>query len=259
MSIHVSIDGKGHDLVLLHGWAMHGGVFADLVPLLTHRFRVHVIDLPGHGKSSGDQRVVSLSDMSDRVRPHVPANAIVTGWSLGGQVALRLATQTNLRAMVLVSATPKFVADPSWPHGMAPDVFAQFFAQLHANLESTVQNFLSLQVRGDIHAMHTLKALRQRLMEHPPQAQMLETSLAMLRDTDLRSLLTAIPVPTLLIAGDHDRITHPRATHAMQQHLPHSQYVEIRRAGHACFLSHRDEFLNALNQFVAHLPDERAA
>jgi pimeloyl-[acyl-carrier protein] methyl ester esterase len=37
--------------VLIHGWAMHGGVFAPLVDALAGRCTLHVVDLPGHGRS----------------------------------------------------------------------------------------------------------------------------------------------------------------------------------------------------------------
>jgi pimeloyl-[acyl-carrier protein] methyl ester esterase len=254
MSIYVNISGTGPDLVLLHGWAMHGGVFAEIVPVLAQHHRVHVIDLPGHGRSNFIQDIATLERMMQHILPHMPPNAIVLGWSLGGQIAMRIAAQKPLRALVLISATPKFVADQSWPHGMAPAVFAQFFARLHQNIESTVQDFLSLQVRGDVHAMHTLKALRAQLLQHAPDSRMLEVCLTMLRDTDLRAQLSALHLPTLLIAGEHDRITHPRATQAMMQLLPEAQYVEIKRAGHASFISHREEFLHALMVYLATLP-----
>lgn len=254
MSVHVDIQGQGDDLVLLHGWAMHGGVFSDISNTLAQRYRVHCIDLPGHGQSTARNDAVSVEHLANQILPQVPPRAVMLGWSLGGQVALQLATQTSLRALVLVSVTPKFVADSSWSHGMSSAVFAQFFAKLHENIESTVQDFLSLQVRGDIHAMRTLKTLRERLMQHPADATALDHSLAMLRDTDLRSLLPAINVPTLLIAGEHDRITHPRATQAMATMLPDAHYVEIKRAGHASFISHRDEFLKIVTDFLAKLP-----
>ena len=47
--LHVEVSGNGPPLVLLHGWAMHGGVFAPLVERLRSRFSLHVVDLPGHG------------------------------------------------------------------------------------------------------------------------------------------------------------------------------------------------------------------
>src|SRR3546814_10403472 len=43
--------GEGPPLVLLHGWAIHGGVFASLVERLRERYRLYVVDLPGHGRS----------------------------------------------------------------------------------------------------------------------------------------------------------------------------------------------------------------
>jgi pimeloyl-[acyl-carrier protein] methyl ester esterase len=49
--MHVETRGHGLDLVLLHGWAMHGGVFAPLADALADDFRIHVVDLPGHGFS----------------------------------------------------------------------------------------------------------------------------------------------------------------------------------------------------------------
>ena len=49
--LHVESSGDGPPLVLLHGWAMHGGLFATLLPSLAQQFRVHVVDLPGHGHS----------------------------------------------------------------------------------------------------------------------------------------------------------------------------------------------------------------
>ena len=51
MSLHVEVAGDGPPLVLLHGWAMHGGVFGALVDALRDRWTLHVVDLPGHGRS----------------------------------------------------------------------------------------------------------------------------------------------------------------------------------------------------------------
>ena len=47
--LYVEWSGSGPPLVLLHGWAMHGGLLAPLVPALSARYRVAVVDLPGHG------------------------------------------------------------------------------------------------------------------------------------------------------------------------------------------------------------------
>jgi pimeloyl-[acyl-carrier protein] methyl ester esterase len=51
MALHVETFGSGPDLVLLHGWGMHGGVWGDFALRLAEHHRVHAIDLPGHGYS----------------------------------------------------------------------------------------------------------------------------------------------------------------------------------------------------------------
>ena len=49
--LQVEVAGAGPPLVLLHGWAMHGGVFVPLVECLRACFTLHVVDLPGHGRN----------------------------------------------------------------------------------------------------------------------------------------------------------------------------------------------------------------
>lgn len=252
MSLYVNVRGAGPDLVLLHGWAMHGGVFAALIDDLSKTYRVHCLDLPGHGRSDDEFNSTDLASLASAVESYVPANAIVLGWSLGGLLALKLAQRLPLRALVLVNSTPRFVANAEWPHGMQPEVFAQFFSRLQQNLQGTVQDFLRLQVRGDSHAAETFAALKATLLQHPANALTLQRGLELLRDADERAELSSVQVPTLVVAGEYDRITHPDACAHLAQHLPIAHYALIKRAGHAPFISHRDEFLAAVHDFLNH-------
>ena len=43
--MHIEVTGHGPDLVLIHGWALQGGVFAPLVQRLADRFTLHLVDL----------------------------------------------------------------------------------------------------------------------------------------------------------------------------------------------------------------------
>jgi pimeloyl-[acyl-carrier protein] methyl ester esterase len=54
----------------------------------------------------------------------------------------------------------------------------------------------------------------------------------------------------LVIAGQNDRITAPGASRALAEALPDAQYVEMRRAAHTPFLSHRKEFAAVLARFL---------
>ena len=80
--IHTEGRGQAH-LVLLHGWAMHGGVFAPLVEALRDRCTMHVIDLPGHGRSSECTVSLQPAACAKAIAARVPP-ALWLGWSLGG-------------------------------------------------------------------------------------------------------------------------------------------------------------------------------
>jgi pimeloyl-[acyl-carrier protein] methyl ester esterase len=221
---------------------------------LSRRYCVHRIDLPGHGRSTGAATINSLEHLKDAVLPHIPAQAVVCGWSLGGLLALKLAQYQALRALVLMSATPRFVGAADWSHGMAPPVFTQFFTRLHDNLNTTVEDFLRLQVRGDSQAAETFAALKHSLMQHPANPVALEHALAILRDADERAALRQIHTPTLVLAGEYDRIAHPNASKYLAEQLPNARFTMIQRAGHAPFISHREQVMTEVHEFLGAVP-----
>jgi pimeloyl-[acyl-carrier protein] methyl ester esterase len=125
-------------------------------------------------------------------------------------------------------------------------------------MQSTVQDFLRLQVRGDAHAAETFAALKASLLQYPASPQTLQNGLALLRDADEGAAISNLHVPTLVVAGEYDRITHPEASAQLAQQLPDARLVSIKRAGHAPFISHRDEFMIATQNFLSHVVDEAA-
>ena len=72
---------------------------------------------------------------------------------------------------------------------------------------------------------------------------------------DRRTNLTRIHVPTLLIAGEHDRNAPPAVMKKMAEAIPRSSYIEMRGIGHLQNLEAPDEFDGFLLNFLA-LPRE---
>lgn len=253
MKLAVTIEGSGPDLVLLHGWGLNSRIWDNVALALVATHRVHRIDLPGHGASEWRPELATLDDWVRTVAPYVPRNAIVVGWSLGGLVALRLAALAadRIARLVFVSTTPRFVTAEGWTPAMTPTVLANFGTRLRDDFRGTVQDFLALQVRGEEHELAALRELRQRLHAGGmPQPAALEAGLEILRTTDLRAALRAIEQPTLIVAGEHDRVTPPGAARFLAEQVPLATLAVIRRAGHAPFISHAAEFLSLLQDFV---------
>jgi pimeloyl-[acyl-carrier protein] methyl ester esterase len=252
--LHVDSVGAGLPLVLLHGWAMHGGVFAPLLPNLAKHRRVHVVDLPGHGHSEPVTPfgIDGIVDALDRAFPR-DAPLAVMGWSLGGLIALHwaLSHPGRIDRLALVCTTPKFVADDAWPHAMAPATLARFADELRVAWKLTLQRFLSLQVQGSDEGRATLSALRHELFARgEPSPAALSDALAALGALDFRPRAPDVSIPTLVIAGDRDTLTPVEAARWLAQALPAARLVRIAGAGHAPFLSHRAEFLDALLDFL---------
>lgn len=258
MTLHVTSAGCGPDLVLLHGWGLNSACWGTFAEELAREFRVHRIDLPGHGRSpwnlcAGGKRA-ELDDWVEDVRSSVPRGATVVGWSLGATVALRLAVRAPARVgrLALIAATPKFTAGATWTAGLPECELMQFARQLTTEPGRAVQRFLALQVRGDPNPITVLRELRRRLdMGGAPQSEALAAGFGLLRDSDLRSEVATIVQPLLVICGEYDRITPPAAATALARAVVDGRVYTIPGAAHAPFLSHPGECLAAARAFLA--------
>ncbi|KOQ72198.1 pimelyl-ACP methyl ester esterase [Stenotrophomonas maltophilia] len=252
--MHIDVTGQGPDLVLLHGWALQGGVFAPLVQRLADRFTLHCVDLPGHGHSREDTTPLRLPFVVNAIAAATPP-AVWCGWSLGGLFALHAAaTLPKVRGLAMIAATPRFVRGDDWPHAVEPAVFEQFGRELATDFGGTLERFLALDVMGSAHAREELRTLRQRLVERgaPTERALLE-GLRLLESTDLRGALPTLGKPSLWIAGQRDRLVSPAAMQAAAALAPGAQALTIAHGGHAPFLGHADEVASALQHFVAGL------
>lgn len=249
MSLHVEAYGSGPPLVLIHGWGLHGGVFAPLIAPLAQRFRVLVPDLPGFGYSRAEAVVPSLRELAQRIADVADGPATWLGWSLGGLVALEAARQGKVSRLVLVNATPKFAQAPDWEPGLAPEVLAELARELVTEYRATLTRFLSLQVAPGERA--TLRTLREAMLARgEPALAALQAGLGFLAHGDLRSMLAGLHVPALVVHGGRDKLVPVAAGRHLAAHLPDARLAVIEGAAHAPFISHPDACLDAIAGFL---------
>lgn len=252
--MQIEIHGSGPDVVLIHGWAMHGGIFSSLTERLAKRCRVHVVDLPGHGASRGEP-FAGIDACAQAIAESTP-RALWVGWSLGGLVALlgALDHPDKVRGVALIAASPRFVAAPDWSHGVDAGVFAAFDTDLRDRFESAIDRFLGLETMGSANALDELRELKQRVFARgKPDLDALAAGLAALDAVDLRDRLASLAMPSLWIAGRRDRLVPPDAMRWSAAQAPGGRYLQFN-SGHAPFLSHADAIADALLEFLAELP-----
>lgn len=254
--LHIEVVGDGPlPLVLIHGWAMHGGVFAPLVDLLRDRCTMHVVDLPGHGHSRECELALEPRVCADAIAAATPP-ALWLGWSLGGLIALTavLELPQQVRGLAMLCATPKFVRTDDWPHGSDAALVRQLATDLETDYHATLERFLALEAMGSADPRAELRQLRTLAFARgEPTLRALQEGIRVLEQTDLRSALATLDRPSAWLAGRRDRLVHPQAMAWSAQQCGGS-YAQIEHAGHAPFFGHAEAVAQALQPLL-----ERAA
>jgi pimeloyl-[acyl-carrier protein] methyl ester esterase len=256
--LHIDIVGDGPPLVLLHGWAMHSGVFAALAERLRERHTLYLVDLPGHGASRDDITPLAFDPVCEAVFARIPA-APWLGWSLGGMFALHAATRAPERVLALIQicSSPRFVRGEDWRYGVSAEIFRDFARGLSDDYRGTLDRFVALEAFGSDRAKDEMRALRAELFARgEPAARVLVDGLRILETEDQRPLLRALRVPSVWIAGRRDRLVDPRAMRDAvalieRSGLAAARYAQIEHAGHAPFLTHVDDVMAAIDDFFA--------
>jgi pimeloyl-[acyl-carrier protein] methyl ester esterase len=234
---------------------MHGGMWRGVAEQLAQHFHVMAVDLPGHGLSSGvgmpSER--PLDFIVDELSAQFTGPLVVCGWSLGGQVALRWALRhpQKVERLVMVASTPCFVRVDGWRYALSVEILEEFAANLQQNYAQTLIRFLSLQMRGSEQEREVLALLREGLfVRGVPDLDALEAGLDILRDSDLRGALPEVRQPTLVLAGERDTLIPKQAPQYLASQIPGARLAMIKGAAHAPFLSHPDEFIGHLLDFL---------
>ncbi len=255
MSLFWHTCGAGdRDLVLLHGWGLNAEVWNCVTARLSPHFRLHLVDLPGYGRSQG-VTALTLDHMVTLLEPRLPENAIIAGWSLGGLVATRLARSASVtvRGLITVASSPCFSAQQGWP-GIKPSVLQGFQQQLSSHFEKTIDRFMALQTLGTDTARHDARLLRQAVLSQPlPEVTVLNAGLGILQSADLRHELSSVNLPFLRIYGALDGLV-PRDIAGQVDTLAGGGFsVVMPKAGHAPFISHPAEFCEQVLAFSSDL------
>lgn len=200
------------------------------------------LDLPGHGaliERPGPPEM-SVADYADYVRAELARRELsgvcVVGHSLGGAIALRLA-----------------VDHPSVVHRLALVGSGARLRVLPALLEeartSPATIMRTLMPLGFAPGNEALAAAYERALA-PAAAGMAYRDLAACDRFDMMGDVGRVAQPTLLVVGEHDRLTPPKYAAFLRDRLEHAMLVTVPGAGHYVQIEAPDAVAGALRTFL---------
>jgi pimeloyl-ACP methyl ester carboxylesterase len=247
--------GDGPPLLLLHGLPGDNRIWRRQLDDLADEFTVVAWDAPGCGQSSDldapvdlhhlAQSLVAFIEMLDLDRPHV------LGISWGSGVALELyrIAPTAPRSLVLASGYA------GWAGSLPADVVAQRLdAYLTASrappqeaLHSWAPTFFSRSAPADV--VEELLAIASDF--HPEAFSAFARSFA---NTDLRTMLPTITVPTLVLGSDADTRSPVAVSEALHAAIPGSRLVLLPGIGHVSNMEAPELFNAEVRRFLRSVP-----
>ena len=252
INLHQQTFGTGKSIVLVHGWAMHSGIWHDFAMQLAQFYKVTCIDLPGHGHSDNLDNF-TLEHVADALVDAVAdEQSCWLGWSLGATVIMEIAKRypERVNSLILLAGNPHFTCTEQWP-GMKVDLLEAFAEQLTLDAPATLLRFLSLQVAQLPDYKVLLKKIKTAIMARAtPSLDTLQGGLAILKQADLRPALAAAQMPILLLLGTGDTLVPIAVGEAIKDLAPTIQIVVIDKAGHVPFLSNLQIVLETITQFM---------
>ena len=263
--VHIAyqVVGEGNiDLVLVPGWVSHLEIDWD-DPVLGRSYtrlasftRLIRFDKRGTGLSdrvpnaalpSLEQRMDDVRAVMDRVGSE---RAVLFGVSEGGPMSLLFAATypERVSALVLYGSYARRTWAPDYPVGLTAETQEQFARDVEENWGSET---LDLKMRAP-EAMRDERS-RARSVERQRQAASPGAALALLRmnfEIDVRHVLSAIRVPTLILHFAGDQRVDVRNGRYLAEHLPAAKYVELPGGSHVPTVDGADRLVDEVEEFV---------
>lgn len=252
MKIHKEVYGQGKTIVLIHGWAMHTGIWRQFAQQLAQDYQVICLDLPGHGLSETVEPY-TLDKITEVLVASIPEHSVcVLGWSLGAMAALALASSypQRVNSVILLAGNPRFVQESGWA-GVKSQLLQDFSNNLQLNCQLTLIRFLALQVNHLPEGKRILKVLKKEIQVcEPPTVEVLQSALNILKLSDLREALSSLACPVNIIQGDKDSLIPTKVGLDIKSINKNVSLNIIKGAGHVPFLSHQSLVIDIINQCV---------
>lgn len=258
VKLHVTDLGEGPAVVLIHGWPLSDGMYEYQYQHLVQKgYRVIGITLRGFGKSDKPYGRYDYDVYADDIKAVLDKldikDATLGGFSMGGAISIHYVAKYNSahvsKLALFGAAAPVWTKRSDYPFGFTKETVNELIQLSLSNRPQLLENF------GKIFGA-TETALPSGLgnwlgsinLEASPYAT--TQSLIALRETDLRSELGKIKIPTAIFHGVKDKICEFALAEQLQKGIKGSYVVRFENSGHGLFIEELEKFNTELVNFL---------
>jgi len=253
-------DGVGAPLLLIHGWAAHGGFFQDLAARLARTRRVLTLTLRGHLGSEPGQAPLTIETLGEDIAEFAEAldlKAVTAlGWSMGAMALWAAAPRLEgrLEAIIVEEMAPRLTNDADWGFGLsggyaASDV-ASTLSEINADWPAYVARFAPRMFAPGARATNPdlIEWARAEMSSTDPAA--MARFWASMAAQDFRARLPAIAAPMLVLHGAESQVYPDGATAFVASAAQNGAHVIIPGVGHVPHLEAPDAFFQQVEAFT---------
>jgi class 3 adenylate cyclase len=267
VSIAYQVFGEGpQDLIFVGGFVGHLELYWD-APLVGRFFRrlasfsrVIVWDKREQGLSDRLGQPPTLEETSGDLGSVLEAagseRAALLGMSEGGPASLMFAASFPERVshLVLYGTYARLTQSADYPVGIPRHAFERWIETTSASWggRAGVELWAPGEAENEELVGWWAKVLRSGTSPRAAAALM-----RMYLDIDVRGVLSAINVPTLVLHRTGDRMVRPPNAQALADLIPGSRYVELEGEDHLFFAGDQDALLDEVEEFLTGSRRER--
>jgi non-heme chloroperoxidase len=256
--LHITDLGDGQTIVLIPGWPLSDEMYEyQYNDLINHNFRVIGITLRGFGRSSKpygaynyDVHALDIKRVLDQLDVK---DATLCGFSMGGAIAaMYVSLYGTMRVSKLVlagAATPSWTQRDGFPFNIPKTDVDDLIALNNTDRPKLLSNFAKIFSATETSLN---EGIGKWLTDINLSASSYATGkcLMALRDTDLRSDLKKIQIPTLIMHGKKDKICAFDLAEQTKELIPNAELIAFEKSGHSLFLEETKKFNSELIKFA---------
>lgn len=236
--IHYFQEGRGPDLLLVHGLGASLVCWAPVFSELKKHFRVTALDLPGFGRSSHRTDVgYGLDDQAQRLHQFMAAVGVntpfVVAHSMGGAIAGLLAKQNPAAVKKILFLAP---ALNRWLVLIHPELLTWFVRSTKKFIVNPAfVRWLYLKrvtYRPPNNAETLIEAYHQPFAQSSNAIETFWRHTHLLRDHRLPKGLAHLQTPAKILIGSHDLVVPRRYLVKFLELNPQIQISEVKNCGH---------------------------